>query len=288
MFPLFGATHHYRVAHLAQHQLANDEEHEPVAVEAKAIEHWSACSSSRRQSARALLRRLWLPSLIRNLNRRKRSDVQGQERVPEGRPGPVEAPCSSKIALRVGMLYLLGLVGMYVSLALLSSALWLVVLPGAWWLAAMAFYTVIPARWYLQSPLKPVISSRAMTLMRITYLKLLYGGLAWITFLWEPWAFLYFFLLWIVPQFTSLSLFKLLSQAIPNPHVERSGAGKVRKYLVAPLIRFIVLPIGMAYHLPHHLFATVPHYRLGQLNALLLSFHDYRAKVRSEERRTAG
>src|SRR5262249_20762739 len=44
-------------------------------------------------------------------------------------------------------------------------------------------------------------------------------------------------------------------------------------------IRFSVFPIGQDYHLPHHLFATVPHYRLRQLHETLLECADYRAQA---------
>ena len=30
-------------------------------------------------------------------------------------------------------------------------------------------------------------------------------------------------------------------------------------------IRFAVFPMGQDYHLPHHMFCTVPHYRLRDL-----------------------
>ena len=39
---------------------------------------------------------------------------------------------------------------------------------------------------------------------------------------------------------------------------------------MGPCINFAVFPMGQDYHLPHHLYATVPHYRLRQLHEFLL------------------
>ena len=41
-------------------------------------------------------------------------------------------------------------------------------------------------------------------------------------------------------------------------------------------IQFAVFPLGMDYHLPHHLFPLVPHYRLRALHNLLMSVPRYR------------
>ena len=43
-------------------------------------------------------------------------------------------------------------------------------------------------------------------------------------------------------------------------------------------MRYAVYPWGMDYHLPHHLFASVPHYKLKDLHALLLRDPEYREK----------
>ena len=49
-----------------------------------------------------------------------------------------------------------------------------------------------------------------------------------------------------------------------------------RIFLVSPLIRFAVFPLGMDYHLPHHLFPMVPHFRIRQLHDILLETEEYR------------
>src|SRR5690606_20748764 len=45
-----------------------------------------------------------------------------------------------------------------------------------------------------------------------------------------------------------------------------------------PLFRYAVLPWGMDYHLPHHLMASVPHYKLKELHEALLRDPEYAEK----------
>jgi hypothetical protein len=42
-------------------------------------------------------------------------------------------------------------------------------------------------------------------------------------------------------------------------------------------VNFFLLPVGQDYHLPHHLFASIPHYRLRRLHEAMLAYPDYRA-----------
>jgi hypothetical protein len=51
-------------------------------------------------------------------------------------------------------------------------------------------------------------------------------------------------------------------------------------FLVDPISRYAVFPLGMDCHLPHHLFVGVPHYKLNRLHQLLLSNPEYAEKCR--------
>ena len=52
-----------------------------------------------------------------------------------------------------------------------------------------------------------------------------------------------------------------------------------RVFFMNRLIRFCVFPMGQDYHLPHHLFATIPHYRLRELHEMLLKYPEYRQQA---------
>lgn len=49
-------------------------------------------------------------------------------------------------------------------------------------------------------------------------------------------------------------------------------------FFVNPVVRLLVGLWGMEYHRPHHIYCSVPHYRLKDLHAVLLSDPDYREK----------
>ena len=49
-----------------------------------------------------------------------------------------------------------------------------------------------------------------------------------------------------------------------------------RTFLVNRFINFAVFPIGQEYHLPHHMYVTIPHYRLQDLHDLLMEYPEYR------------
>jgi fatty acid desaturase len=151
----------------------------------------------------------------------------------------------------------------------------LAAMPAAMWLAAMAFYGVIPDNWYRQSRVHPVISARQMSMMRISFITILLCGIAWGTFLTGAPVAVYFLLLWVVPILTSFSFFMVLRQLVQHGNADRGRLTNTRTFFVHPFVQFAVFPLGQDYHLPHHLFATVPHYRLKRLHEFLLQYPEY-------------
>ncbi len=139
----------------------------------------------------------------------------------------------------------------------------------------MVFYSRIPADWFHQSRVHPVISARHMTLMRVTFISLLFNAIAWTNYLTGRPAGLFFALLWIAPIFTSFSFFMILRQLVQHGNGDRGFLTNTRTFFVHPFIRFAVFPLGQDYHLPHHMFATVPHYRLKELHELLSRYPEY-------------
>jgi hypothetical protein len=93
------------------------------------------------------------------------------------------------------------------------------------------------------------------------------------------WAAAYYFVYWLVPIFTSFSFFMILRQLVQHGNGDRGWLTNTRVFFVQRCINFAVFPMGQDYHLPHHLFATVPHYRLPQLHATLLEYPEYRAQA---------
>jgi fatty acid desaturase len=275
MFPLFSTTHHYRLQHIAHHQFVNDPERDPDISQLQTSGHWLNFPLAAGQFVRTLLKQLWVPNLIRYMRIRASYNAIPTDKNPYVRKGWKP----SKLLVRVGILYMLGLVALLATLVWLAEPVWLAVLPAVAWAAVMGFYAWVPERFYHQSRIHPVISTRIMTLMRMTFVSALFCGLAWLSLEVTPFAGLYFLILWVVPIFTSFSFFMILRQLVQHGNSDRGWLTNTRVFLVHRLINFAVFPIGQDYHLPHHVFASVPHYRLKRLHEALLEYPEYREQA---------
>jgi fatty acid desaturase len=275
MFPLFSSTHHYRLQHLAHHQFVNDPLRDPDISQLQTSGHWLHFPLGRGEFLRNLLKQLWVPNLVRYMRIRAQYNAIPSVHNPYLRKGWKP----SKIPVRVGLVYILGLIALLTGLVYYGDPLLLILLPAGCWAAVIAFYLLIPDRLYHQSRVHPVISPRMMTVGRVTYITALFTGLAWITLRTGEWAALYYMLLWVVPIFTSFSFFMILRQLVQHGNGGRGWLTNTRTFFVHQMIRFGVFPIGQDMHLPHHLFATVPHYRLRELHELLLTYPEYREQA---------
>jgi fatty acid desaturase len=271
MLPLFSSTHHYRLQHLAHHQFVNDPDRDPDVSQLQTSGHWLSFPVTRKQFFRALLRQLWLPNLVRFIRVRAAYNATGTDKNPYVRKG--YRP--SKLAVRAGILYLLSQVAALTALVCYGDALLLGIVPAALYAAAVVFYLFLPKSKFHQSRVHPVIPSRVATLLRISYLTVVFNVLAWLTLLTDHWAALYYLAYWLTPLLTSFAFFMILRQWVQHGNADRGWLTNTRVFFVQRLINFAVFPIGQDYHLPHHMFATVPHYRLRKLHEALLEYPEY-------------
>jgi fatty acid desaturase len=271
MFPLFSSTHHYRLQHMAHHQFVNDPVRDPDISQLQTSGHWLPFPLSPRQFLRLLLKQLWLPNLARFILVRAKYNSTGTDKNPYMRKGWKP----SKLAVRVAILYLLLQVGGLTALVLHGDALLLALLPPLPWVALMAFFWLLPDRHFHQSRIHPVIHQRYMSMLRVTFITLTFNALAWVHLLTGAPAAVYYGVLWIIPLFTSFSFFMIMRQWVQHGNGGRGWLVNTRIFFVSRCINFAVFPMGQDYHLPHHLYATVPHYRLKELHELLLGYPEY-------------
>ncbi|HVS36385.1 MAG TPA: fatty acid desaturase [Gemmataceae bacterium] len=276
MFPLYSSTHHYRLQHLAHHQFVNDPERDPDVSQLKTSGHWLDFPVGKRVFLRTLLKQLWLPNLIRFTRIRAMYNAAGADRNPYLR----KSWKPSKMAVGVGALYLLLQAGALTILVWCNApALWLALIPALLWAAITTVYLMLPATKFHQSRVHPVIPSRVQAILRTSHLTAVYVGLAWITWATAVWAACYYFFFWLVPLFTSFAFFMILRQIVQHGNGGRGWLTNTRVFLLRPIIRFSVFPIGQDYHLPHHIYATVPHYRLRRLHEMLLEYPEYQEQA---------
>ncbi|CAN5369910.1 hypothetical protein BH11PLA2_BH11PLA2_23910 [soil metagenome] len=271
MFPLFSSTHHYRLQHLAHHQFVNDPDRDPDVSQLKTSGHWFDFPVERKPLMREFARQLLPHRLIKFMRVRAAYNATGTDKNPYLKKG--QKP--SKVAVRIGLAYILTILGTVTGLFYLGNETLLAVVPLAMWLGICFVYWRLPAEKFHQSRVHPVVPLRYMTMLRLGYVTLLFTGLAWITHLTGAFAALYYFLLWVVPLFTSFSFFMILRQIVQHGNGDRGWLTNTRTFLLGPLIRFAAFPMGQDYHLPHHVYATIPHYRLRRLHAFLMTYPEY-------------
>jgi fatty acid desaturase len=276
MFPMWSATHHYRLQHLAHHQFPNDPERDPDIAQMDASGHrFQFPMSPRRFVWECVIKQvLWFPKLIRYIRMRARYNATGGGAGPYESKGP-----RSKLLILAGVLHLLSLAGIMTALVYLDQPLLMAIVPVGMLAAMLVLLARVPGRFYRQTNVKCDVSPRAMSYGRVTYLTALICGLAWLSYLTGmPWG-LYYLLLWMVPLGTSFSFFMLLRQVVQHGNASGDRFTNTRIFLVSRLIRFAVFPLGMDYHLPHHLFPLVPHYRIRQLHDILMETEEYREQA---------
>jgi hypothetical protein len=71
----------------------------------------------------------------------------------------------------------------------------------------------------------------------------------------------------------------VLRQIVQHGNGDRGWLTNTRVFRCHPLINFAVFPMGQDYHLPHHMFSTIPHYRLKELHEAMLDYPEYRDKA---------
>jgi fatty acid desaturase len=91
--------------------------------------------------------------------------------------------------------------------------------------------------------------------------------------------------LWVVPTFTSFTLFFRLRTAaehsgIGSPHVRYlresvDPLATTRTLLSGPIWRYLLSPYNISYHTEHHLYPMVPGFRLRRLRSLLLQTEEF-------------
>jgi fatty acid desaturase len=275
LFPMLSNTHHYRIQHLAHHQYVNDSERDPDIAQMEASGHRFDFPMPPGQFVwRCVIKQfLWLPSLIRYIRIRARYNATGAGTGPYEAKGP-----RSMLLILIGVIYLLTLAAVLTGLTMLGNPWLLGLVPVGMLAAALTFYALVPERLYRHTLIRPAVSPRWMTAGRVTHLTLLFTTLAWLSYLTgKPWG-LYYVVLWIVPLLTSFSFFMILRQVVQHGNAGQDRLTNTRIFHVGRLIQLAVFPLGMDYHLPHHLFPMVPHYSLKALHRLLLENEEYRGQ----------
>ncbi len=279
MFPLFSSTYTFRLHHLAHHNFINDPERDPDFSQLRSSGHWLKFPILARDFVMLLLKQVYLVNLIRYMIVRIRYNSVGVNKNPYITPDMVGNPWT----MRVLLVYVVGLFCGLMWMSWWSTVPQMLTAAAVSYAAGMLFLGVIPERWFPRSRLKPVFSYRSMAMQRVSFITLVAVAFAAGRIVTGQPTWFYMFLLWAIPAFTSFSLFMILRQLVQHGNGDRGWLTNTRVFLCNPLMNYAVFPFGMDYHLPHHMFATVPHYRLPALHALLSEYPEYQSEGRVVE-----
>lgn len=274
-FPIFTSTYQFRAHHLAHHQFVNDPERDPDISQLKGSNHWLDFPVAQIDIFRKLAWQLYLPNLIRFTLVRARYSAVGHDENPYVDKAQVRSklPLAAGIYFAIAVPFIVSLLIKYSTATIAMAALF-----GSY-AAVVAYYLLLPENRFPQTRLLPTISHRATTISRMTFLFLLYGAFAAYDSAYAgngvSWAFDHFGIYWVAPLFTTFPLYMMLRQWIQHGNADRGRYTNTRVFLANPIVRYAIFPWGMDYHLPHHVMASVPHYRLKELHTLLLKDPKY-------------
>lgn len=273
-FPIYTSTYAFRLHHLAHHQFVNDPVRDPNFAQAEMSGHWLDFPLSQYELLMGVLRQLNPVRLVMYIVARAKYSALGTDQNPYAKPDKMGSPWIT----RVGALF-----------AVLMPAAAVALIALEWWTAALVahiiisagvlgYYALIPDSHYAESRIDPVISHRVTSLNRMGFMALLYGALTFLCWATGEPAWGYFGLLWILPLFITFPLFMIAREWVQHGNADRGRLTNSRVFLVGPVVRYLVFPWGMDYHLPHHMYCSVPHYKLKDLHELLRRDPEYAEK----------
>lgn len=271
MFPLFTSTHTFRLYHLAHHQYVNDPQRDPDFAMLATSGHWLNFPVRKTRFLLKIARQFLLIDLFRYTLTRFFFNSIGA-----AKNAPYTVHAGTIWPKLIGGVFFVTLWGWMRFVRDSETA-------GPTWIAALTTFSVsagliltLGDHHFERTKIRPVYPPRWITVSRMAFLTMLFLALHHTyRFSGAPVAS-FFLLLWVAPLLTSFALWMILRQLVQHGNADRGWVTNSRVFLMNPLIRYAVFPFGMDYHTPHHMYATVPHYRLPQLHQFLMQFGAYR------------
>lgn len=273
MFPLFSTTAQYRVMHLGHHDHVNDWERDPELVNMGRTRMMDCFPMPiRRFLSNFYVRTLYPPRLFEYVWDNMYCITLGNARHPyENRVSGPLPPMVGKFRLTslLGVLYVAAMVGILSVLAYKVNTTTLLLSGLGVWAVGSAVCLALPNHWFFRQCLRPVVSTKATSIVRLAhltclellvgYLRANYGG---------QWGY-YFWGLWVLPLFTTWPYLMLLRDVYQHANADDGKLTNSRVFLVNPVLRWGMFIYGQDAHLTHHLYPTIPHYNLLKLHRLL-------------------
>ena len=280
MFPILTSVHFYRVFHMAHHQHTNDPEKDPDLLNLGRGKRAFEFPMTRERFIATVyfcmvvapLRFVEYQFAYMTVNTlgKGRSIYNG---TAKGKGFAIYVP---KLSTILGVLYILAVNGLFLYLTQTDRVAWIA--PAALTAAAVGVFVAytLPDRFVFQSPFRQAYSTRFAGSLRLCFFIGVLAVLASLRWATDGRSAIYATSLWIVPLLSSFPFFMFLRDVYQHSNADAGRLTNSRVFFVDPFTRWAVFIYGQDMHIPHHLYPTVPHYRLGELHELLKSQHaDY-------------
>jgi fatty acid desaturase len=285
MFPILTCVHFYRVFHMAHHQFTNDPHRDPDLLN---LGHGKRAFEFPMSRGRFVAKvyfcmvlaplrflQFQMANVLVNALGKGRSVYKGTKRG--GHFGELYLP---RVATILGIAYVLVVVAVTRLLADEGRPGWISPAAMMAWLAGVAVLSALPEWAVFVSPFRQAYSCRVASALRLGYYSLLAAALAGIRSESAGQSFVYPLLLWFVPLISSFPFFMLLRDVYQHSNADAGRLTNSRVFFTDWFTRWAVFVYGQDMHIPHHLFPTVPHYRLEELHSVMRSSSaDYQALV---------
>ncbi len=285
MFPLMTTIHFYRLFHFGHHQFTNDPDHDPDLQNLGHGKRASEFPMSRRRFITRIYFALlvaplrfahysWAYLMVNTLGLGRNVYMERPSEKTDGVTGRI------RLATILGIAYIAGL-NWVLRYLIGTDRAFLLVPAGLAGIALLAIVIHALPEWATyRSPLRQAYSTRVASLLRMSYYTLLLVGLAHLRWTTGGRSAIYPVLLWLVPMGTSFMFFMFLRDVYQHSNADAGRLTNSRVFFTDRFTRWAVFVYGQDMHIPHHLFPTVPHYRLQRLHELLKQEHTlYRDEV---------
>ncbi len=273
LFPILTSVYQFRLYHLAHHQFVNDPERDPDFALLKASGHWMKFPVGKKSFLGMMLRQVLLVDLFRYIIVRVRFNTIGSHKK-----GPYEMSSKRKYRVpeRLSLALFFIVIGNCVIVQKWGESWMLLAFPIAIWGIISVVLCCLPEAAFDRARVSPVFHRKYIYIGQTAVFTFTVAALSYFQMTTGFMALRYFSMLWYVAIVTTFPFFLILRQVIQHGNGDRSWLSNTRVFQMNSLVRYAVFPFGMDYHLPHHMYATIPHYRLRGFHEFMMDKPEYR------------
>lgn len=278
-YPIFGTLTNYRAKHLGHHLHPNHPERDPN-LDGGKLERFYAHFPMAKQRflRRHCLGFFWPPFVLANLADLVRVVVLGGgaaarsgRRRTEGNGGK-PSPAS-----RLGLIHIVALALLLRLANLADFTVWGTL--AAVYLLGVAVWAMLPREAFGTSG-NSLVDPKFAAFCRMTFHSAFFGSTALVLHHTGYQCFPAFFLLWVFPLVYVFPYLMLVREVFQHANAGTGELDNSRVMKVGPFVRWSLLGYGNDYHLVHHLYPSIPCYRLREVHDRLASRSpEYREQV---------